>query len=373
MYKILIFGDVCPRWGNSKEFDANSPEAVFHDIIPLMRRADFVTGNLEAPATEQNKPLTKVSMNLKCKPEDLELLKKMGFSALSLANNHILDYGTAGLKDTIDEAEKNGIPVYGAGELREAESPYFYTINDTKIGFLSFAEREFNCAIDYGLGANLWDDLTGIQMIESVKKKCDYLVIQYHGGIEDYEYPSPLLQKRCRAMVRAGANLVTCQHSHCIGTVESWEQGYIIYGQGNSLFGYEKGNPKWNQGLIIQLDLGDKIDIELIPITAKDDGVYLLESKDAEKLLLQLSERSRKLSDKNWLVESWHSFCKVQQDTYLPLQLGWNYIGTKINKITGGRLVNIFLRKKQKRTVMNLIRCEAHREVVVTILEESLR
>ena len=69
----------------------------------------------------------------------------------------------------------------------------------------------------------------------------------------------------------------------------------------------------------------------------------------------------------------YYSFCKVQQGTYLPLQLGWNYIGTKINKITGGRLVNIFLRKKQKRTVMNLIRCEAHREVVVTILEESLR
>lgn len=65
---------------------------------------------------------------------------------------------------------------------------------------------------------------------------CDYTIVLYHGGKEHYRFPSPNLQKYCRKFIEKGANIVICQHSHCIGCEENYKNGKIIYGQGNFLF-----------------------------------------------------------------------------------------------------------------------------------------
>ena len=215
---IYILGDICPRWGNAKHFDTGNEYIVFNNIINLLSDADLVVANLETPATYNGEKLIKNSMNLKTNPSDLLLLKKAGINGVALANNHILDYGVTGLEDTVSSCEKVGLFCYGAGTVENASKPYFIDLNGKKIGLLAFAEHEFNCAIDYGKGANLWDDLDSISAITKAKKECDYLIVQYHGGIEEYIYPSPYLQKKCRAMCDAGADIITCQHSHCIGT-----------------------------------------------------------------------------------------------------------------------------------------------------------
>ena len=371
MKSVLIFGDICPRWGNGKQFASKNAESVFHDILPLIHEADFVTCNLEAPATKESKTIPKTSMNLKCYPDDLQLLKDAGFSALSLANNHILDYGVHGLNDTLKTAQELQMITYGAGRIEEASSPLYHSIGGKMVGILSFAEHEFNCAVDYGIGANLWDDLTSIDYIRRTKDKCDYLVIQYHGGIENYEYPSPLLQKKCRLMIDAGANLVTCQHSHCIGTLEEWNNGLIIYGQGNSVFGYNMGDIKWNVGLIIQLKIEKCISIDLIPISAHEDGVHLLDPEASNLLLHRVRLNSKLIKKETWVKKSWVSFCSTQRNSYLPLQYGWNRVLIKLNKMSNGKLLNSFVNGRKKMVSMNLVRCDAHREVINTILEEE--
>lgn len=371
MIEILVLGDVCPRWGNVEQFATGDPERVFHDLLFYFQEADYVVGNLEAPITTCEGKLTKTSMNLRAEPADATLLKKAGIDALSLANNHILDYGVSGLEDTISILNTIGISTYGADTLGQEAKALKFMKDSTTIAFLSFAEREFNTNRDYPKGANLWDDIDGMRDIRRAKEEADYLIVQYHGGIEEYEYPSPLLQKKCRAMIEAGADLVTCQHSHCVGTREKWGHGEILYGQGNTVFGYEKNNSSWNDGLLIRILIDNGFSVEYIPITAKPDGVFIQKSENAILFLESFEERSVKISDNEWVKSEWLAFCKKQKNTYLPLMCCWGRGLNKVNRVLRGRLFDLFTTGRSRMSAMNIIRCDAHREVLQTILEQD--
>ena len=372
---LLIFGDICPDWGFPELFASGDPEKVFHDILPLIRSADYAVGNLEAPATASDRKLAKNSVNLKARPSDVALLRDAGFRAFSLANNHILDYGTEGLKDTLSLLEQDQLGHYGAGSAEAAAQPHVAVLSGVKVGFLAFAEHEFNCAKDYGAGANLWDDLDGIRAIREAKRSCDYLIVQYHGGIEHYRYPSPVLQKKCRAMIDAGADFVTCQHSHVIGTRERWNGGEILYGQGNAVFGHsEARGAAWNNGLICRLELTPGADgvgsrISYIPITAEPDGEKLAQPPLRDEVLAALERDSEKLADEALIRSGWEAFCKKHAAEYLPMQFGWGLNMMRANRLLKGKLVELFVKKSSRRNAMNLIRCDAHREVVTTLLE----
>lgn len=368
---IYVLGDICPRWNNTQQFDSNDNGRVFNEIKDLVKKADLVIANLESPATNNNEKLDKNSINLKAKSLDLLALKESGINGISLANNHILDYGVKGLEETIRTCDEYGLFCYGAGTKEEAAKPYFIQLDGLKIGILAFAEQEFNCAIDYGKGANVWDDLEGIKAIQKAKKECDYLIVQYHGGIEEYEYPSPLLQKKCRFMCEAGAGFVTCQHSHCIGTRENYNGSEILYGQGNSIFGFEPNNSKWNQGLIAKIEISDTIKITYIPITASITGEHLINDVQANEILELFNKKSENVLNPVFLNQSWIEFCNKKKDEYFPMIFSWNRVFNKLNRLSKGKIIELFTSNKNRRNAMNIIRCDAHREVIKTIFEND--
>lgn len=368
---VIIFGDICPQWNKTQQFNTGDYNSVFNDISNVIFDADYVVANLESPATCSENKLEKNSCNLKCGSQDIRILADAGFDAVALANNHILDYGIEGLEDTFKYLEKYSMDCYGAGSVQKASRALFTDINGKRVGFIAFAEHEFNCAMDYGKGANMWDDIDGLKAICEAKSECDYLVVQYHGGIEHYIYPSPMLQKRCRAMAEAGADFITCQHSHCIGTHENWQGSEILYGQGNSLFGYEEGKEQWNQGLIAKVEIGDNLTVSYIPIEAKTDGECLMTDLAAEKLLQTFEVESDKISDSEFIRVEWNKFCKSQKDMYLPMMFARGRIFNKLNRMTNGLLIEKLTKASARMTSMNLIRCDAHREVVETILENE--
>lgn len=368
---IYILGDICPRWEESNAFDSGNENSVFNEIINLLSDADFVIANLEAPATSTKNKLKKNSINLRTEVSDLELLKKAGINGLSLANNHILDYGIKGLEDTFKACEKYNLFYYGAGDIFQAAEPFYIQLENKKIGILAFAEHEFNSAVDYGKGANLWDDLSSIATIKKAKENCDYLIVQYHGGIEDYIYPSPYLQKKCRFMCDAGADFVTCQHSHCIGTKETYNNSEILYGQGNTIFGFEENNPLWNQGLIVKITLADIVNITYIPITSSYEGERLLGQDESEEILKKFTENSQNISNAKFIHEKWNEFCESKKNHYLPMLFSWNRLFNKLNRIFTGKPIDFLTTKNARMNSMNLIRCDAHREVLKTILENN--
>ena len=102
--KLLIFGDICPDNDYREMFDTNVNAAFADNVVDLIRNSEMVAANLECPATVNEIPITKCGPSLKAKPEDVSLLRKIGFNIFSLANNHILDYGMQGVNETLEIA-----------------------------------------------------------------------------------------------------------------------------------------------------------------------------------------------------------------------------------------------------------------------------
>ena len=371
--EIIICGDLCPTLDTKGYFESQDKNALFNDVIPVFDKADFVLGNLEFVLTDNPNAIKKAGPVLYGKTDFIKVLKKSGIQAVSLANNHIKDCGESGVLSTINACKENNIDCFGAGKnLTEAKKPYVKVVNGYKIGVITFAEQEFNVASDTEYGASSLDPYEDFDRIAEFRKQVDYLIIQYHGGIEYYEYPSPLLQKKCRKFIEKGADLVTCQHSHCIGSIEDYNEGTILYGQGNTLFGYREGNDSWNQGLLLKLVFesgSNKPYIKLMPITATKSGIRLLSKEKSEELIKLLRKKSQNISNFEFVDQNWIAFCEEKKALYLPYLFGFGRYFIHINRILKNKLIATFYSKRAIRTSQNIIRCEAHKEVIQTILK----
>lgn len=373
--EILICGDLCPTVDTEPHFKSGAFEKIFNDCIPDFKNADLLFGNLEFVLTDSPKPIKKSGPILFGATSYIDIFKKAGFDTFSLANNHIKDCGEDGVKTTLNTCANAGIETFGASSnLALAKQPYIKEINGIKIGFIAFAEQEFNCAGENEYGANYFDPYEDLDLIAKLKKKVDHLIVIYHGGIEYYEYPSPQLQKKCRRFVDKGADLVTCQHSHCIGTIERYLEKDIIYGQGNTLFGYKEGNDSWNRGLILTLSVHDgKLEMTYHGIKAiKEGGIKWMNSSENQVLVAEIEQRSQNVYDPTFIENSWVQFCLKKESLYLPQYLGLNRYFIHLNRWTKNRLIKVLFGRKYLASSHNIMRCEAHNEVIQTILKKQI-
>lgn len=358
--RITIFGDICP-------VDGMKPFNVSID------KDEITVGNLECALTNKPQPVKKAGPVLYAAEEFATSLKEWGFYAVSLANNHIRDCGDEGVRSTLAACKKNGILTFGAGETEaEAGKPLIIEKNGMKVAFLSFSEKEFNYVHDDKAGAIAFDPYESLDKIREVRKEVDALIVLYHGGIEHYIYPSPLLKKKCRKMLEAGADVVLCQHSHCIGTREKYGNGEILYGQGNSLFGYRKGDDSWNHGLLVRLDVaenGVKVKYDVLE-TSEDSAVGLASEEGAERILNKFELESAKLSDEAFLNQSWKEFCRRNKASYLAMVLGFGTNANRVNRLLKNGLVGLMYSRRELNVTHNIIRCDAHKEVLETILDD---
>lgn len=376
---LVILGDICPTADTRALFDSGDPERIFGSLAGHLKQADISIANLECVLSDTARGIDKIGPVLTGKPQDASLLVAAGIDLLGIANNHIGDCGGPGVLDTVAACTAAGIAVAGAGaDAGQAARPVVIDRAGWKIGVLPVAEREFNAAGPNSPGAHIFDPLEDLERIAALKRVCDYVIVLYHGGIEYYPYASPGLQRTCRSLVRHGADLVLCQHSHCIGARESYQSGEIVYGQGNAVYGYRSNKPDWNNGLAVRLRLqrgeaGVGAEIDYMPIGCDETGrVGLLDAKQAEDCLSAFARRSARLGDAAWLEQSWRDFCDRLGRTHLPHAFGFSLTLTRLNRSLRGALVRMLVPRRQRMITMNMARCDAHREVIVTALERSL-
>ena len=373
--EIIICGDICPTDDTERFFEKNDTKSLLGEVKTVLTNTDISIANLEFPLTDDCQKAMKTGPILYGKTKYISFFKALGFTALGLANNHIKDCGENGVVSSLIICKEYEIETVGAGiNEREAKKPLIIERNGIKIGIFAFAEHEFNAAYENVAGANLFDVYSDYDQIESFSKRVDYVIIMYHGGIEHYAYPSPLLQKRCRKMVDKGANYVVCQHSHIIGTEEQYNNGTILYGQGNTIYGYRENDPTWNEGLIVKIELS-KIDEKLkstigyIPIRATESGIILMNESEKNVVSKAMKKRQKQITEKDFIHQSWNMFCESKKTLYLPQLFGQGRIFNKLNRILNNLPIKTMFTKQQQMITHNLVRCEAHNEVVQTILK----
>ncbi|MBQ7353329.1 MAG: CapA family protein [Clostridia bacterium] len=318
--KIIIGGDVSIK-DSKKLFEECKGNELFSDIVDIFKNSNRTIVNLECAVTDKDTPIKKIGPNLKAPLSTIKTLKDVGVTDVCLSNNHIFDYGKAGIKDTLELLEKYQINHTGFGK-NEDDSRKNLIITDSgiKIAVIAVCEHEYSYALPNRMGARPYDPYDTNDDIDKAKMENDYVIVIYHGGKEECRYPSPRLLKACRSMVKHGADVVLCQHSHCIGCYEEYMGGHILYGQGNFHFVCkEYENPKdngemWNTGLLVEILIDKSLAIRFIPCVVDGLGIRLAKHEEAKRLLNELNERSKSLKDGAW-EKHWREFA-LSQDRY---------------------------------------------------------
>ena len=153
--------------------------------------------------------------------------------------------------------------------------------------------------------------------IRKAKAECDRVVVMYHGGKEQCRYPSPRLSKVCHAFAKNGADVVLCQHSHCVGCYEKYEDCHILYGQGNFHFvkpAFAKDLEGWEDGLAVCYDT-ETHEINFIPFVMNETGVELAKGEEKTIIIKEFEKRNAKLLDGTW-KDGWHDFCIKLEHQY---------------------------------------------------------
>ena len=365
---ILIGADFVPTKSNIEYFEKGDIKHLLGEqLAELFSNADYRIFNLEIPLTDKASPISKCGPNLIAHTSAVNGYKTAGIDLLTLANNHILDHGKQGLENTLNVLNDAGINYVGVGKTREqAAKPFVFECDNKKIGVYACAEHEFSVVTDSSAGANPIDLLESPDHVASLKAQCDYVIVLYHGGKEYYRYPSPYLQKVCRKLAEKGADLVVCQHSHCIGCEEKYEGSTIVYGQGNFLFD-DSNNECWRTGMLVSIS--DNFEISYIPLVKHEETVRLAEGDDAEKILKSFSERSKEILLEGFVTQKYSAFAEEMLPTYLMRVSAFNpgIILCICNKLSGYRLIPCLLHRKYAKSsrlaVENSIACEAHREL----------
>ena len=315
--KTLFVGDICPTPGSTPYYAAGDTAALFGDTVDIFRDRDFIFANLECAITESDGRIAKFGPNLKAPVATAKVLKELGVTVAGISNNHVFDFGKKGALDTIDALTSVGIDYTGFGKnYDDSRKNYTFEKDGEKICVIAVCEHEYSYALEDRMGSRPFDEFETMDDIRAAKATHDRVIVAYHGGKEHCLYPSPRLVRACRAMVRNGADLVLCQHSHCIGAYESYEGGHILYGQGNFQFVSLVKKETWKTGLAVCYDTKANT-VEFIPIREndKETGIRLAVGEDKENILRGLANRSETLKTGEW-KKGWHEFCLSVQKEY---------------------------------------------------------
>lgn len=367
---ILIGADLVPTESNQELFaSGNMSSLLGQELLNVLQNADYRIFNLEVPLTDRISPIPKCGPNLVAPENTVAGYKAIGADILTLANNHIMDQGAQGLETTCSLLKANGIAYLGAGDnLQAAAKTHTFRFADKTVGIYACAEREFSIADEKNPGANPFDPLQSLGHVASLKEQCDYVIVLYHGGKEHYRYPSPQLQKTCRKMVESGADLVVCQHSHCIGCREEYGNGVIVYGQGNFLFDHSKSE-FWQTGLLISLNA--QLEVSYIPLVKQGNGVRLAKETVAQEILEAFERRTMEIRQEGFIADNYHKFAEKMLDSYLVTLSGMQkgVVFRILNLLSGGKYAHWRMRRrylpKDLRAIRNYVECEAHRELML--------
>ena len=375
--KLLVTGDFCPIGRNKQYIVSGDYNKLFSEFIEEAKTVDLAIANLECPTTEVSTKIEKSGPNIKTTPKVPELLSKAGFGLVTLANNHIMDFGSKGLKDTILACKRNGVDTVGAGRnIGEARKPYYWEKNGVTFAIINIAENEFCTTSGDYYGANPLNVITNHYDIAEAKKNADYVIVISHGGREHYQLPTPQLRERYRFFIESGADIVIGHHTHTYSGHEEYKGKNIFYSLGNFIFDYKKKYQKgtWTQGYAVKLifENGD-INFELIPYNqGRADNHQITTLNDRELVIFneKIEELNNTIINDELFSQKWEEYISSQEKSYKSnLFIQNKYQRALISK---GLIPPMYMHSKEhKKVLLNLLRCESHREIIIDILKKD--
>ncbi len=276
---ILFTGDILLDRGVRQVIEHHGVDHLFsEDIDSVFRSAQLVVGNLECPATKIEAPVFKRFI-FRGEPEWLDTLQRHGYTHLNLANNHSIDQGREGLLDTKRNILAAGMVPIGAGEnMNEAVQPVLLAEHPRKVWLVAslrlalenYAYLPDKPCVSQEPMDSLLERVNRLRRADSTA----VIIVSLHWGGEHTLQPVPSQRLEAHQLIRAGADILVCHHTHTLQTIEEFQGKKIYYSIGNFIFDQPK--PINSKACMVLLRIKeDSLDIESIPVEIRQCVPYI--------------------------------------------------------------------------------------------------
>lgn len=295
--KMAFVGDVLFAGTVETVLKQQGYDYPYRELKEELQKPDITVANLETPVTtrgdEQKKEYT-----YRSRPEALKPFKEAGFDVVTLANNHVMDYGVDGLLDTLKHLDQEGILRTGAGkDVKEAYRPVIMERNGIKIAFLGFSHKVPHESWKAGNGkpgtTQLYDTRPALEAITQAEKEADLVVVMPHWGEERQDKPLAVHQAMAKKFIDAGADLVVGSHPHVLQGFEQYKGKWIAYSLGNFLFTTNAVPATWETVILeAECSKGGDCSLSAVPVLSKFAHPVRMEPQEGGKLFERLTSIS---------------------------------------------------------------------------------
>jgi poly-gamma-glutamate synthesis protein (capsule biosynthesis protein) len=293
---IAVGGDVLPEssWEGAQD--------IFHFLDGMrgqFAQSDLVFVNLEEPIT-RSAPVTPFKSQLEVaakrdyilrarNPEIPIALKQAGVGLVGLANNHMMDYTVAGLRDTLHAFRQADLPVVGAGFKLDAERPFILQKHGRRVALLAFSDvvPRNSGATETHLGiASAKDERNLADAIRRARRSADFVVLMMHWGGQGSHLILPRQRQLARAAVEAGCDVIVGMHPHVLQGIEYIGRVPVLYSIGN--FAFASKRPASQECVLVKLSFGPQRleEVALVPVAISPLGVPALAGEEQGKEIL---------------------------------------------------------------------------------------
>ena len=253
-FSVVAVGDIMLGDHARKALRGGDNDYPFEAVLPLLKSAFIVLGNLEGPLA-RNAAKEPRNYSYKVNPGLAAALTRARISVLTLANNHALDCGRDGVLETLHALASAGADAIGAGVDRSAaHRPLIRRAGPWRIGLLGYYWNE-RCAATANLPGAAMDTPEALKAdIGALRERVDRVVVTFHWGVPYYREPSPENRAKARFAVDCGADVVIGHHPHIVQPFEIYHGCPIFYSVGNFTFGSRNSHA---EGLLIAIRFED--------------------------------------------------------------------------------------------------------------------
>jgi len=267
------------------------------DVSTLFGDYDLAVVNLEGPLCQGSMPVSDVSaLDMRGETSCAAPMAAAGIDAVCLANDHIMDYGSTGLEETLNLLRGEGLETFGAGSSRRAaeRSLMLEADNGASVSLLAFcdvAPTSHSADDDSpGISTSSLDRMGDV--IGLAAEETPYVVVFLHWGELGSQEITARQRELAQACVHAGADLVVGCHPHVVQGIEVIEGVPVVYSLGNLVYSSESEEGKNGIFVGCRFSAGELATLEIIPLRVAEAKPYPLPREEAENLLRELDEAS---------------------------------------------------------------------------------
>ena len=285
MPRIFFAGDIVNTCNHSGDLCDS-------ETLERIRSADYAIANLEAPVQCASRPVNKTGPCIQQLAATPGILAAAGFSAVSLANNHIMDFGGAALRETMRSLREAGLAFVGAGDRSaDAIAPLVVDVHGVSIGILAGCESQFGV-----IDASTPDDSPGCAWLndprlflatQRLKSVCDRVILIAHAGLEHLAIPQPEWRACYRRLCDAGADAVVGSHPHVPQGWERYGDSVIFYSLGNFYFDCLSFRDSPDRSYSVILDLDRTGPVEFETVQHRKRGTQVVATPASERIDLE--------------------------------------------------------------------------------------